>query len=94
VSDWVLCGATYCEKCNKCIQRARKRKHWIPDWYTLCEECQEDVLTVDFCPREESLKTHFKVKFEDVPALVDFLCNGFNKRTRLNPQDVRLTNDP
>lgn len=71
----IRCGAHYCEVCKRCIRPPRLRQTYIADWWTVCEECEPDVLTVTFQPREESLRTSFKIKHQDIPLLIKSLQN-------------------
>ncbi len=66
-------GGVYCKLCKKCIYQPRKRKNWQPEYWMICEECDVDVLNVDYRSREEALLTHFKVKYDDIPGLIDLL---------------------
>ena len=66
----IRCGAQYCEVCKKCLKPARLRQTYQEDWWTICEECESDVLQVSFKPRQESLMTNFKIKYQDIPFLI------------------------
>lgn len=66
-------GGSWCSKCDKCITLPRKRKNFCPPWFTLCDECGVDVLEVTFCPSEDSITTHFKVKYKDINKLIELL---------------------
>lgn len=66
----IRCGGQYCEVCKKCIKPPRLRKTYQEDWLTTCEECDVDVLRISFRPREESLMTDFKIKYQDIPLLI------------------------
>ncbi len=63
-------GGHYCTECKKCTNPPRIRKHITPEYWHICEECGVDVLRVIFRPREEALLTDFKVKYQDIPALI------------------------
>jgi len=82
-------GGVYCKLCKKCICQPRKRKNWQPECWMICEECGIDVLTVDYRPSEDSLDTHLKVKYKDIPGLIDLLTLYYNiekkKSTGTNP---------
>lgn len=71
----IRCGGSYCKSCKKCITPPRLRKHYVEEWWTICEECEEDVLRVIFKPREDSLTTDFHIKYEDIPLLMEFLLS-------------------
>ena len=44
------CGGHYCKHCLKCTKAPRKRKTYTPDYWHICEECDEEVLQVSFIP--------------------------------------------
>lgn len=75
----IKCGGSYCEKCKKCITPPRYRKNPIPEWWTICEECKENVLQVYFFPREDAIRTTFKVQFQDIPKLIQELKDAYER---------------
>ncbi len=75
----VRSGGVYCEKCNKCLTYPRKRKNWQPISYIICDECDFDVTEVNFCPNENSIKTNFKVRNDDLHELIYYLVSVYNK---------------
>ena len=87
MTEKIRSGAHYCEVCKKCTRPARLRKNFTPDYWHVCEKCETDVLHVTFRPREESLMTDFKVKFQDIPLLIRHLIE------MRNPLKVKLKED-
>ena len=70
MTEKIRCGGHYCEVCKRCLSMPRLRKTFIPDWWTVWKECEVDVIQIDFVPREECVKTSFKVTHKDIPALI------------------------
>lgn len=68
-----MSGGTRCPSCKLWVTLPRKRKNHHQTWLNVCDECQTDVLSVVFKPREESLVTRFKIKYEDVQLLIEQL---------------------
>jgi len=73
-------GGAYCQVCKKCIKPPRARKHFLPEWWTICEECEPDVVRITFVPREESIKTDFRVPHQDIPKLIEILQKTYNSK--------------
>ena len=71
--DKIRTGGHYCKICKICTQSPRVRKYLTVEYWHICEECEVDVLTVTFRPREEALLTHFKVKYQDIDRLIQEL---------------------
>ena len=69
----IRCGGSYCEKCKKCISPPRLRKNYQSEWYTICKECEPNILHVTFIPSEDSITTDFKIDFKDIPKLIKHL---------------------
>jgi hypothetical protein len=83
----IRCGGSYCEVCKRCLSPPKLRKNYIDEWWTICEECEEDVLEIIFKPREESLNTRFKVKYEDIPYLISILLKADKARTKIQTKE-------
>jgi hypothetical protein len=47
------------------------------------KERKSDILRVTFRPREESLMTDFRVKYEDVPLLIKHLIKWLEEKNRI-----------
>lgn len=81
-SNKIRCGGSVCELCKKIITPPRLRKIFIPIWYTTCEECEIDVLTVSYRPREDAIMTDFKIKFQDIDGLISTLLHAKGEQGR------------
>ena len=68
--DKIRCGGVYCSECKKCICQPRVRKYLREEFFMICDECEKDVLTLDFCPNETALLTHLKIKYKDIKILI------------------------
>lgn len=71
-------GGAYCEVCKTCINPPRARKHYMPDWWAICEKCEPDMIRITFVPRENAVKTDFNVSYKDIPKLIDMLERAYN----------------
>lgn len=88
MADKVRCGAHYCEVCKKCIRLPKLRKNYMPDWWTICDECQPDVVEISFRPNEDSLETFFKVKHKDIPGLIENLKRAYEHQIHESSTDI------
>lgn len=69
----IRCRGHYCEVCKKCISPPKLRLHFQKDWWTVCDECGPNVVRITFIPREEYVRTDFKVLLQDIPELIRIL---------------------
>ncbi len=75
--DKIRSGGAYCTNCKKCITPPRVRKNFQKEWWTICEDCEPDVLKVIFRPCEDAPLTNFNVKFKHIPMLIKELERAF-----------------
>lgn len=81
MTEKIRCGGHYCKVCKKCLSIPRLRKNYTPDWWTICEECEVDVIRITFVPREDCVKTDFSVTHKDIPKLVKMLIESYENYT-------------
>ncbi len=72
-------GGQYCQICKRCIKPPRKRKTFLPEYWTVCLECEPDIIDIIFRPRQDAVLTQFKISIYDIPKLIETL----NKFTRI-----------
>lgn len=87
MNEKVRCGGHYCKKCKKCITPPRLIKHFIEDYWTVCDECEENVFRMIFMPREEAIKVDFYIHHQDIPRLIKELQHAFSLY-ELNKKEV------
>ncbi len=88
MTEKIRCGGHYCEVCKKCISVPRLRKNYQPDWWTVCQECEYDVISITFLPGEDCLWTDFKVKHKDIPSLIQLLIKSYEGFTSHKTQET------